>query len=368
MFRRNRRGFTLLELMVVITIISILAAILLPALARAREAARRIKCASNLRQMGLVFLMYANENSDMFPPAHPNGRWGEAEYWTADLADGYPPQLYRNNYTFDMGAIYPDYFTEVKTMVCPSSLVQYEDDITTMYCDVTMTPEHVDPSIFPLETDEWEELRLRGNVQPQSDPDCMTSQMYVYLPYAVLTEEQALWLWNELDRLMYNGEVDFMREDLTVPGGHAPGGGDLYLRTRVSVGRHFIEDINNPGRTMVADSEVPVLFDAFSESTGFLRLNHTEPRGGNVLFADGHVEFRRYPDKYRRIPYTELFVEWFRANTYDNQALLHVPPWCGNRLPGTKFEPRYTYYPNDPEYADLNIIQPVPVPPQPTPE
>jgi prepilin-type N-terminal cleavage/methylation domain-containing protein/prepilin-type processing-associated H-X9-DG protein len=67
----RKKGFTLVELLVVIGIISILIAMLLPALNKAREAAKSVQCMSNLRQVAMALISYTNENRGFFPPASP---------------------------------------------------------------------------------------------------------------------------------------------------------------------------------------------------------------------------------------------------------------------------------------------------------
>lgn len=67
--RRPKPGFTLLELLVVVSILALLVGILLPSFARVRQQSRRAVCMSNLKQIGTAILTYRNQNNDRFPPA-----------------------------------------------------------------------------------------------------------------------------------------------------------------------------------------------------------------------------------------------------------------------------------------------------------
>ncbi len=101
---RSRSGFTLMELLFVIAIIGVLAAILLPALARAREAARRSSCMSNLCQLGMALRMYADENNRELP-------------WSGG-----------NNNAECLRYVYSNYGLALGNFICPSDAQQTAHD------------------------------------------------------------------------------------------------------------------------------------------------------------------------------------------------------------------------------------------------
>lgn len=308
-----QRGFTLIELLVVIAIIGILAAILLPALARAREGARRASCQNNLKQFGIIFKMYAGEaDGERYPPAqHQTVCTPCAGVLLTPLCS----------------AVYPEYVTDPAIYVCPSSAIHSVDDM--FYNDGTSILGFRGVDGDTTYNDWWKATwsytyfgfaydRCDDKPEYMMDPSWILPILQVIdptisFPPGVMAPAQFVMHWftilskpeNNFGSMSKNlrGPHPMLENDTAGLAPHGTGGGDVLYRLREGIERFMITDINNPAATARAQSVLPIMWDMTSAKVE--KYNHV-PGGGNVLYLDGHVDFIRYPSE--KAPLTQSFA------------------------------------------------------------
>jgi prepilin-type N-terminal cleavage/methylation domain-containing protein/prepilin-type processing-associated H-X9-DG protein len=270
---RKAKGFTLVELLVVIGIIALLISILLPSLNRAREQANRVKCASNLRQIGQGIQMYANENKGNFPRTY--FRPGASVTVKADTA----------------GAAQPNSFDPTGRGPGPVG-----DNSVTAALFLLLKTQDLTSEVFICPSSQGERDSFQGqSVQQRSNFTSIPLNLtYSYIaPYPTKEASDAGF------KLNYT-----LTSDFAIAGDMNPG----------ITGGNPSDDVRHPK------------YNSARTDMQKANTNNHNGDGQNVLYADGHVEFQNTPfcGMLRTAKDASAGSESFRDNIYTATVFLET--------------------------------------------
>lgn len=300
---KKKTGFTLIELLVAIAIIGILAAILLPALARARESARRASCQNNLKQWGLIFKMYSGESKGAkYPPVI-------MDYRTAVDCEqaGFPSVGMKSIIVAGPHSemIYPEYLTDVNILLCPSDPAHTPDSLVSPFTektDISIPCSKKGKGMWNMQAsyyylgwvfDRGDTTDPQTNLSLVPFLNIVTGTAPTQIIQGLLEAVLPFFINHENGRADNDIIISTTTAGLTgqPPIGNA--GSNTIYRLREGIERFLITDINNPANSAKAQSSLWIMMDKLTSDSSL--YNHI-PGGANVLFFDGHVEFLRYQE------------------------------------------------------------------------
>jgi prepilin-type N-terminal cleavage/methylation domain-containing protein/prepilin-type processing-associated H-X9-DG protein len=261
MKRSQRSGFTLVELLVVIGIIALLISILLPSLNRARETANRVKCASNLRQIGTAIQLYANENRGAFP---------RTQYTAGMLTATWGTPYQAGAVAGTVGTSGADPFANtlgIPSSASPNYAPSFNDVSAALY--LLLRTQDLVPEVFTCPSSNAERFDYGGTGKGAQD------------------------FTNWIGQTGVKNNTSYSYQNPYASAAAISAG--FKLNNSITAEFATLSDINPGISPSTTDDVTKVMSTSSSRDTRLGNCNNHDKDGQNVLYGDGHVDFVQNP-------------------------------------------------------------------------